>query len=72
MESLFIQLSDFSIKSKLHPYDWFCGPGSHMILCDAHNGFAVKEVCRVFLEMDEHILDTNFKLISHLMTFSHK
>ncbi len=30
MESLFIQLSD-DIHLKIDPYDWFCGPGSHML-----------------------------------------
>ncbi len=34
MESLFIQLTDevyISIEKKIDTYDWFCGPGSHMI-----------------------------------------
>ncbi len=30
MESLFIQLSDNNLKKLIDPYDWFCGPGSHM------------------------------------------
>ncbi len=34
MERLFIQLSDdvyISIFLKIDTYDWFCGPGSHLV-----------------------------------------
>ncbi len=42
MESLFIQISDKYVlyKSqykKTDPYDWFCGPGSHMIKVNQTN-----------------------------------
>ncbi len=30
MESLFIQLSDDVYIQTIDPYDWFCGPGSHI------------------------------------------
>ncbi len=30
MERLFIQLMYKSQFKKIDPYDWFCGPGSHM------------------------------------------
>ncbi len=30
MESLFIQMMDKSQFLKIDPYDWFCGPGSHV------------------------------------------
>ncbi len=31
MESLFIQISDDPLI-KIDPCDWFCGPGSHIVL----------------------------------------
>ncbi len=34
MEILFIQLSDdaYILIYSIEPYDWFCGPGSHIII----------------------------------------
>ncbi len=46
MESLFIQLSGGLYKSqflKIGPYDWFCGPWSHMILIAGSSYFHYNE-----------------------------
>ncbi len=40
MESLFIQMMYKSQFQKIDPYDWFCGPGSHLFF--AHQKLKLK------------------------------